>query len=80
MMFLSFVFGKKYYPIPYNLKKIGFQILLSVTLAFIYFFNFRENYTVGILMIIVFLLYISYSEKELISRILKIQNANKNYK
>ena len=31
-------------------------------------------------MIIVFLLYISYSEKELISRILKIQNANKNYK
>lgn len=80
MMFLSFVFGRKYYPIPYNLKKIGFQILLSVTLAFTYFFNFRENYTVGILMIIVFLLYISYSEKELILRILKIQNANKNFK
>ncbi len=80
IMILSYVYGKKYYPIPYNIKKISTQLLVSTSLSFLYFFYFRENYTIGIFMIIVFLSYISYSEKEFITRILKIQNANKNIK
>ena len=30
MMILSYYFGRKYYPIPYNLKKIGMYLILSI--------------------------------------------------
>jgi len=34
MMILSFVWGRKYYPIPYNLPRIMFYLILSVGLYF----------------------------------------------
>jgi O-antigen/teichoic acid export membrane protein len=34
MMILSFVWGRKYYPIPYNLPRIVFYLILSVGLYF----------------------------------------------
>lgn len=66
MMLLSFYFGRKYYPIPYNLKKTSIYLVVSILFSFVFFYNYRENYMIGIAMLIVFLgLVISLEKKEL---------------
>ncbi|NJX14069.1 polysaccharide biosynthesis C-terminal domain-containing protein [Tamlana crocina] len=70
MMLLSFYFGRKYYPIPYNFKKIGVYLFSSVGLSFVSFYQFRGNYLIGISMLIVFLGIVYFSEKEEIKQLL----------
>ncbi|MCF7566806.1 polysaccharide biosynthesis C-terminal domain-containing protein [Sabulilitoribacter arenilitoris] len=71
MMFASFYFGRKYYPIPYNLKKIGLYLVLSISLSSLSFYQFRENYSIGIALLIVFLTIVYISEKNQIKQLLK---------
>jgi len=71
MMMLSFYFGKKYYPIPYNFKKISLYLGTSVLLSFIFFYRYRENYIVGITMLIVFLGLVILLEKNQLKEVLK---------
>lgn len=71
MVLLSYYFGRKYYPIPYNLKKIGLYLTMSILFSLVYFYQFRENYVIGISMLVVFLGVISFSEKNQIKQILK---------
>jgi len=71
MMVLSYYFGKKYYPIPYNMNKIGLYFILSVGLSLVSFYYFRENYYVGITMLIVFLGFVFLSERNQIKLLLK---------
>src|SRR5690606_12718101 len=71
MMFLSYYFGRKYYPIPYDLKKIGVYLSLSIVFSFLSFYVFRENYLVGIPLLIVFLTIVYLSEKDQIKQLLK---------
>lgn len=71
MMLISYILGNKYYPIPYDMKKISAYLGISILFSFIYFYQFRENYFVGIPMLILFIYFIYYNEKELINRILK---------
>lgn len=70
MMILSYGFGRKYYPIPYNLKKIGLYLSLSVGLSIVSFYQFRENYFIGITFLIVFLIITYLSEKNQIKNLL----------
>ena len=71
MMFISYYLGNKYYPIPYDMKKIGGYLLLSVAFSAISFYGFRENYYIGISLLILFLYFIYYNEKATLARILK---------
>lgn len=71
MMIISFVLGQKSYPIPYDKKAIFGYLGLSVLLSFVYFYNFRENYFIGILFILIFVGLIYYNEKVFVQRILK---------
>ncbi len=71
MMIISYVLGNKYYPIPYDMKKIGAYLGISIFFSTIYFYLFRENYFVGIPMLIAFTYFIYYNEKEIINRIIK---------
>ena len=71
MMLISYILGNKYYPIPYDMKKISAYLGISVLFSFVYFYQFRENYFVGIPMLILFTYFIYYNEKEIINRILK---------
>jgi len=71
MMLLSYFFGRKYYPIPYNLKKIGLYFTLSVGLSVISFYYFREQIFVGITMLIVFLGIVAFTEKQQIKQLLR---------
>jgi O-antigen/teichoic acid export membrane protein len=63
MMLLSFYYGRKYYPIPYNLRKISLYLVVSILFSFIFFYGYRENYIIGITMIIVFLVLVILLEK-----------------
>ncbi|TYB74229.1 oligosaccharide flippase family protein [Bizionia saleffrena] len=72
MMILSFYFGRKYYPIPYNLKKIGVYLVLSIALSIVSFYYLRGNYVFGISALIVFLTLVYFMEKKELKQLLKL--------
>ncbi|MEK6152796.1 oligosaccharide flippase family protein [Flavobacteriaceae bacterium 3-367] len=55
MMFLSFFFGRMYYPIPYNFRKITFYLVLSIVFSVLSFYIFNRNLIVGSILLLVFL-------------------------
>ncbi|WP_177761572.1 oligosaccharide flippase family protein [Flavobacterium sp. I3-2] len=71
MMLISYVLGQKSYPIPYDKKIIGLYLGTSIVFAFTYFYNFRENYFIGITFLLIFVGMIYYNERVMIQRILK---------
>jgi O-antigen/teichoic acid export membrane protein len=71
MMLVSYFLGNKYYPIPYDMKKISAYLGMSIVFSTVYFYLFRENYFVGIPMLLVFTYFIYYNEKDIINRIIK---------
>ena len=71
MVLLSYYYGRKYYPIPYNLKKIGTYLGLSILFSVIYFYMFRENYLVGIPMILIFIGTVFLFERKELGKLLK---------
>ena len=71
MMFISYYLGNKYYPIPYDKKRIGIYIFISIVFSIISFYFFRENYFVGVPLILLFLVLIYYSEKQTLLQIIK---------
>jgi len=73
MMLLSYYLGKNKYPIPYDIKRIFGYLVLSILFSAVSFYipSVRENYYVKILLLIVFLYFIYYSEKETLLRIIK---------
>jgi len=71
MMLLSYFIGKKYYPVPYNLKKSGSYLITSILISFVSFTYFRENYVVSIVLVLVFGALIYWNEKKELTAILK---------
>ena len=71
MMGISYFLGNKYYPIPYDIKKITGYLGLSILFSIISFYYFRENYFVGIPLLLAFMYFIYYNEKETLNKILK---------
>lgn len=71
MMVLSYVLGQKYYPIPYNLKKILAYLVISTAIVFSSFFIFHRNIYIGNAMLVVFIAGIYYVEKDGLMKILK---------
>ena len=71
MMVISYTLGNRYYPIPYDMKKIGGYLGVSILFSIFSFYFFRENYFVGIPLILVFTYFIYYNEKETIYKIIK---------
>jgi O-antigen/teichoic acid export membrane protein len=71
MMLISYILGKKYYPIPYDVNKIGGYLGLSTLFSIISFYGFRENYFVGIPLLILFMYFIYHNEKETLNKIMR---------
>jgi Membrane protein involved in the export of O-antigen and teichoic acid len=55
MMFLSYYFGRKYYPIPYNMRKIVFYLVVSVAFSILSFYVFNRNLIAGSILLLLFL-------------------------
>lgn len=72
MMLISYYLGNKYYPIPYDMKKILGYLGLSIVLSGLSFYIeiFRKTYIFGILAIIFFGYYIYRNEKEILLKII----------
>ncbi len=55
MMLLSYYWGRKHYPVPYNLRKIGLYFSLSVVFAILSFYVFNRDMMVGSVLLLLFL-------------------------
>lgn len=71
MSLISFLVGKKYYPIPYNLKKMTIYLIASVAICWVSFNYFRNNFLISTLFVIIFSGIIYLNEKEELLKIFK---------
>lgn len=71
MALVSYMLGQKHYAIPYNLKKIGVYISLSVLFSAVSFYYFRENYIIGLVLIITLTGVIWVKEKTMLKQLIK---------
>ncbi|WP_459210296.1 oligosaccharide flippase family protein [Aquimarina rhabdastrellae] len=71
MMILSYLLGRKYYPIPYNIKKIGLYFSTSILFSVLTFYVYDRNYVVGVPLLLVFLVILYISEKKVLKQILR---------
>ncbi len=55
MVILSFFFGRMYYPIPYNHRKITFYLVVSISFSMLSFYVFNRNLIIGSIFFIIFL-------------------------
>jgi O-antigen/teichoic acid export membrane protein len=62
MMIISYVWGQKSYPIPYDLKKNLAYIISSIVIVYLSFYVFKRNIFVGDFMLLIFILTAFYFE------------------
>jgi O-antigen/teichoic acid export membrane protein len=70
MMMLSYFIGQKHYPVPYNLKKIGFFLILAITLS-ILALNSSSNYYINTGLVLLFLGIATVIEKNQLKQLLR---------
>jgi len=70
MMVLSYVWGQKNYPIPYNLKKNLAYIISSILIVFVTFYVFKRNIFAGNGLLILYALCAYYFERKDLKTIL----------
>ena len=68
---LSYFYGKKYYSIPYPLKKIGVSLLFALTGSYLSFIFYRGNYLVSTALILAFLAITFWTQKSEIKQLWK---------
>jgi len=71
IMIISYVLGQKYYPIPYNLKKMGSYLTASLVLVYLSFWVFERNIYIGNGLLLLFVVGIFLLEKNEVKRLLK---------
>lgn len=71
MMLISYFLGRRYYRVPYNVKKISFYLFLGTGISLISFVFFRENYLAGTAFVVLFLLIAFMNERRDLKKILK---------
>ena len=71
MMLVSYFLGRRHYKVPYDVKKIGFYLLLSIVFSVLSFYVFQGSVWKGTLLLMVFLGMIFVSEKKDIKQLIK---------
>lgn len=71
MAVTSYTLGKKHYAIPYNLKKIGLYLAMSIMFSGLSFYVFRGHYFIGILLILILITVIWIKEKNFLKQLVK---------
>ncbi len=69
MAVASFAFGKQYYPINYNIKKILFYLFSSAVLSYVIFTNFYEDFLVKNSILAGYGLLIIFLERKKLSKV-----------
>ena len=71
MMLISYFFGRKHYPVNYNLKKVGYYLVTSLAFCGVSFRLFRGEYWFSILTIFLFFGLIYFNERKELKQLLK---------
>ncbi|MBW4888685.1 oligosaccharide flippase family protein [Mucilaginibacter sp. HMF5004] len=71
MMILSYLWGQKNYPIPYNVKKNVTYIIASIVIVILSFYVFNRNIFIGNGLLILFALAAFFAERKELMLILK---------
>ena len=71
MMSLSYFLGRKYYRVPYDVKRIGTYLVIAMSFAGVSFYVFERNLWIGTVLLLVFLLLVLFLERQEIQRIIK---------
>ena len=66
MMLLSWFYGRKFYPIPYDLRKIGLYLMMSIIFGGLSFYVFESNYIFSIPLLVLFIGIIYFKERKVI--------------
>lgn len=74
MCVVSYFFGRKYYDIPYDMKKIGFYILFSIGLSLLSFYTFKQSPIIGNLLLLIYLAAVFSLEKSALEQIWSKKN------
>ncbi|MEE9361832.1 MAG: polysaccharide biosynthesis C-terminal domain-containing protein [Cellulophaga sp.] len=69
MMLLSFYFGRMYYPVPYNFRKICFYLSVSILFSILSFYVFDRNLIIGCILLALFLGILYKLENDKLKRI-----------
>ncbi|MEJ1221540.1 lipopolysaccharide biosynthesis protein [Sediminicola sp. 1XM1-17] len=69
MMSMSLYFGRMYYPIPYNFRKIVFYFSISTLFSILSFYLFDRNLIIGIVLLLLFYAMVLKLEKEQLKKI-----------
>lgn len=77
MMLVSYYYGQKNHPIPYNLKKIGSYLGVSIVFSALSFYVFDRNIVVGTLFVLVFLVLIYKLENQELKRLIQSLRSRK---
>lgn len=71
MMVLSYLWGQKNYPIPYNIKRNLAYIIGSIIVVFLSFYVFNRNIFIGNALLLLFALITFYAERKELMLMLK---------
>lgn len=71
MMLISYQIGKKYYLVPYDIKRIGSYLVLATIISAVSYYRFNDNYYVSTILVLVFLIIIFLLEKNEIKQLIK---------
>ena len=70
MMLLSYLLGQKYYPVPYNLKKITGYLVLSIVFS-VAALKTNANYYINTGLVLLFLTVALFLEKKELKQLIK---------
>ena len=71
MMVLSYLYGRKYYNVPYEVKKLSGYLLLAIGFSAISFYLFNGNIWIGTALLVMFVAIMCYFEKKEFLRIIR---------
>lgn len=71
MMLLSYLFGQKYYPIPYPVKQILVYLVISTAFSFLAFYIFEGSLVLGTLLLLLYTGILIFMEKEPLQQLIK---------
>ncbi|HLW30874.1 MAG TPA: oligosaccharide flippase family protein [Aequorivita sp.] len=71
MMVLSYLYGRKYYNVPYEVKKLSAYLMMAIAFSAISFYLFKGNIWIGSGLLLIFAGTLFYLEKEEFLKIIR---------
>jgi len=71
MMIISYFWGQKHYPVPYNIKKISLYILIAISFSCLSYYLLRGDLVLGNGLLLIFLGIVFFMERESILKLRK---------